>query len=99
MDYRVILSPRAVQDLESVVRYIAFDNPQRAESFGRELIDRTKVLRQFPELGRAVPEFRGSGARELVHGNYRIVYRVNHQKRTVEVSRFWHGARGTPKLY
>ncbi|MBI5775522.1 MAG: type II toxin-antitoxin system RelE/ParE family toxin [Verrucomicrobia bacterium] len=99
MDYQIILSPRAIQDLEGAVRYIAFDNPQRAESYGRELIEKTKVLRQFPELGRMVPEFRGSGARELIHGNYRIVYRVNHVKRTVEVSRFWHGARGTPELY
>jgi toxin ParE1/3/4 len=98
MDYRVILSPRAIQDLESIVRYIALDNPQRAESFGQELIDATKVLRRFPEMGRVVPGLRGTGAREMIHRPFRIVYRVNHQKQTVEVSRFWHGARGTPEL-
>jgi len=36
--------------------------------------------------------------REIIHKSYRIVYRVRQEKRMVEVSRFWHGARGTPDL-
>jgi toxin ParE1/3/4 len=98
MDYKVILSPRAIQDLEEIVRYIAFDNPVRAESFGQELITKAKMLANFPEMGRLVPELKGSGARELIHRSYRIVYRVNHESRAVEVSRFWHGAQGAPEL-
>ena len=97
MGYQVILSPRAIQDLEEIVRYIAFDNPERAESFGRELIEKTKQLKTFPELGRTVPEFGLADVRELIHRSYRIVYRVNHGRNVVEVARFWHGARGTPE--
>ncbi|HWD94143.1 MAG TPA: type II toxin-antitoxin system RelE/ParE family toxin [Verrucomicrobiae bacterium] len=98
MDFKIILSPRAIQDLQEIVRYISFDNPVRAESFGRELITKTRLLAAFPEMGRVVPEFGDQNTRELVHLSYRIVYRVLRKKQSIEVSRFWHGARGTPRL-
>lgn len=84
MDFKIILAPRAIQDLQEIVRYISFDNPTRAESFGRELIEKTKLLRGFPEMGRVVPEFGDSRIRELIHLSYRIVYRVDHENQTVE---------------
>jgi len=96
MDYQVILSPRAIQDLQEIVRYISFDNPQAAENLGAQLIEKTRVLVSFPEFGRTVPELGEPAIRELIFKPYRIVYRVNHQRRLVEVARYWHGARGTP---
>ena len=98
MDFKVILSPRAIQDLQEIVRYISFDNPVRAESFGRELFSKTRLLASFPEMGRVVPEFDQPDIREIIHLSYRIVYRVQYENRLIEVSRFWHGARGTPLL-
>ena len=98
MDFKIILSPRAIQDLREIVRYISFDNPVRAESFGRELIAKTRLLAAFPELGRVVPEFGEAHTREIIHKSYRIVYRVQHEQRLIEVARFWHGARGTPAV-
>ena len=98
MDFKVILSPRAIQDLQEIVRYISFDNPVRADSFGRELIAKTRQLVAFPEMGRVVPEFDAPDIREIIHQKYRIVYRVRHEQRRIEVSRFWHGARGIPHL-
>ncbi len=49
MDCKVILSPRAVQDLKEIVRYISFDNPQAAERLGYALIDAALSLETFPE--------------------------------------------------
>jgi toxin ParE1/3/4 len=40
-----------------------------------------------------VPEFVDETIRELVVRNYRIVYRVNHDKRAIEIIRFWHASR------
>ena len=98
MDFKVILSPRAIQDLQEIVRYISFDNPVRAESFGWELIGKTRMLASFPEMGRIVPELNQPTVREIIHLSYRIVYRVQREKQLIEVSRFWHGARGMPRL-
>ena len=32
MDYKVIISPRAIQDLSQIVRYISFDDPKAARA-------------------------------------------------------------------
>ena len=95
MDYKVILSPKAIRDLQAIVRYIAPDSPQNARRFGLTLIEKTKILRAFPEIGRVVPEFDDPNIREIIFRSYRIVYRVNHEQKAVEVSRFWHAAKGT----
>ena len=97
MDCKVILSPRAIQDLSEVVRYISLDDPDAARRFGNALIDASLSLQSFPERGRFVPEFADGVTREIVYRSYRIVYRINSQDKVVWVSRFWHAARGTPQ--
>lgn len=98
MDYKVILSPRSIQDLQEIVRYISLDNPAQAEKFGRLLIEKTRVLETFPEIGREVPELGDPGIREIIFRSYRIVYRFRKDEEVVEISRFWHGARGSPEI-
>src|SRR5262245_48107430 len=99
MDCKVILSPRAIQDLRDIVRYISLDNPDKAKSFGYALIDAALSLRNLPERGRFVPEFKDDMTREIIyHGAYRIIYRFDKEQKAVWVSRFWHASRGAPEL-
>ena len=98
MAYKVGLSPSARRDLQAIVRYISLDNPGRARTFGEFLVSKTKPLGDFPEMGRVVPELNDSIIREIIVRSYRVVYRVNHAERRIEVVRFWHAARGKPQL-
>ena len=98
MDCKVTLSPRAIQDLKEIVRYISFDNPKAAERFGYTLLDAALSLSALPERGRLVPEFGDGVTREIIHRPYRIVYRYDTQQKVVLVSRFWHAARGVPGI-
>jgi plasmid stabilization system protein ParE len=99
MDYRVVLSSSARDDLRNIVRYISIDAPDRAVRFGRFLISRTRILSRFPELGRVVPEFDDPSIPEIiVRRSYRVVYRLNHSQHLVEIIRFWHAARGVPEI-
>ncbi len=94
MDYKVVLAPRAIDDLREIVLYIASDRPDAAKRVGGEaLIEKTKALAQFPLSGRIVPEFNDPAIRELILKPYRIVYRINERSKTVGVARYWHGAR------
>ena len=97
MGRKVILSPQAIEDSEAIVRYIAQDSPGRERTFGEPLVARTKQLADFPESGRIVPEFHDPAAREIIHGSYRIVYRLSSDGATAEVSRFWHAKGGNPE--
>jgi plasmid stabilization system protein ParE len=85
-------------DLRDIVRFIARGNPERAESFGYQLMARTDKLQHHPEIGRIVPEYRDPMIREIILKPYRIVYRVDHTRKLVEIARVWHAARGTPDI-
>jgi plasmid stabilization system protein ParE len=98
MAYKLIWSPAARDDLHDIIIFIARDNPNRALSFGYELISETDRLQEFPELGRIVPEYRDDNIREIMSRPYRVVYRVNHETKLCEIARVWHSARGIPQM-
>ena len=66
----------AKQDLQAIRRYIANDNPVEAKRWVQRLRERTRNALHAPLAGRAVPEFSREDIRELIEGNYRIVYQV-----------------------
>jgi toxin ParE1/3/4 len=97
VDYQIELSISARRDLRDIVRYISLDAPDRALTFGQFLISKTRMLSQFPEIGREVPEIGDPSIREIVVRSYRVIYRVRHDSSKIQVIRFWHGARGSPE--
>ena len=98
MAYTLIWSPVSRDDLRDIVRFISRDSTQRAESFAFRLMGQTDILQEHPEIGRSVPEHRDPAIREIIYKPYRIVYRVDHDRQSVEIARVWHAARGTPKV-
>ncbi|UCF95443.1 MAG: type II toxin-antitoxin system RelE/ParE family toxin [Desulfobacterales bacterium] len=66
----------AKQDLQAIRRYIAADNPSAATRWVRRLRKRARNTLHAPHAGRIVPEFFREDIRELIEGNYRIVYQV-----------------------
>ena len=98
MAYKLTWSPAARDDLHDIIVFIARDNPNRAMSFGYELISETDRLQEFPEMGRIVPEYSNDAIREIIFRPYRIVYRINHEGKVCEIARVWHSARGLPQL-
>lgn len=98
MAYRLIWSPVSRDDLRDIVRYISRDDSQRAQAFAVRLVTHADMLQEQPESGRIVPEYRQPHIREIIFRPYRIIYRVDHEHRHVEVARVWHAARGTPQI-
>ena len=98
MDFKVFLSDEALSDLERIVAYIAPHNAVAAERMGNRLLDAALSVSTSPERGRMVPEFRRPELREIIFRSYRILYRINDSDKSVEIVRFWHGARGFPQV-
>jgi plasmid stabilization system protein ParE len=98
MGWPVILTDQSQDDLREIVCFIAVDSPAHGRSFGNELIDQALSIGAFPEIGRIVPELGDPAVREIVHGSYRIVYEILRDPNAVFVLRFWHAARGKPKI-
>lgn len=98
MDYTIILSPKAVGDLETIVRYIALNNPKAARKVGQNLLNKTKELSKFPFKGQKVLEFNSPDIRQVILKPYRIVYRVEEHKGRISVARFWHSSQENLEL-
>jgi plasmid stabilization system protein ParE len=96
MGCKIIFAPQAIERLEEIVRYIAKDNPAAAEKFGLHLIDRTRVLADFPELGQ--PYRKRAHTRRLWCKPYFIYYRFRQEKQVVEIMDYWHSARREPEI-
>ena len=72
----VIWSPLALDKIGQTAEYIALDNPSAAEKWVNDVFDKAENLGSFPELGRLVPELNRANYREIIFGNYRIIYSV-----------------------
>ena len=85
---KVLWTELARDDLKSIFDYISQDSEFYARRFADKLFLRVEALQDFPRMGRVVPEFENPSIRELVEGNYRVVYRVFDDR--VEVIRIRH---------
>jgi toxin ParE1/3/4 len=88
----IIWTPFALEDLQSVYDYIALDSPTYAIRFIDKLVDRVEVLIDHSEVGRIVPEFENESIRELIEGNYRIIYKIKSIDE-IAILRIHHSAR------
>jgi toxin ParE1/3/4 len=94
---RVAWTETAWRDLERIGDHIAEDSPGYAAAFLRRVRDRARSLDELAERGRVVPELDELGVRELVVGNYRLIYEIAED--AVYVLGLIHGARDLPPLW
>jgi toxin ParE1/3/4 len=91
---KILWSPLAIDQASEIAEYIAQDNPDAAESWINKVFEKVEHLKEFPESGRIVPETDNMTIRELIYGNYRIIYRVEEKKLSVLTVR--HGKQVLP---
>lgn len=79
----VIWTKQSVRQLNKYADYIAEDNVLAAEKWVLSLLDKTNQLSKMPMSGRIVPEYNDPKLREIIEGDYRLIYRI--KKDTVYV--------------
>lgn len=80
MDLEVKWSPEATEDLESVAEYIARDSEFYARAVVTEILSVSRNIREFPLIGRVVPEIGDERIRERFIYSYRLVYRIEPER-------------------
>ena len=91
---KTIWSPLAIDRTSEIAEYIAQDNPSAARIWVETLFDKVEILISSPKSGRVVPESKRDDIRELIYGNYRIIYRVD--KNILSVLTVRHGKQILP---
>lgn len=87
----IVWSVRAAEDLEGIAGYIAQDSEIYSGSVVRTILQKTRVLAEFPYIGRIVPEFNEEPIREIFAYSYRIIYKVDDNE--VLIAAIVHGKR------
>lgn len=65
---------QAIDDIENIAEYISKDSLTFARIQTERFFEKAKILESQPLIGRIVPELNDPSTRELVMGNYRIIY-------------------------
>ena len=93
---RIVWSPQALRDIESIREYIAQDSDRYAELVVGRIIASVERLRAFPESGRVVPERGDPEIREVIVKPFRVVYR--HRPGVVEIATVFRASRLLPDM-
>ena len=70
----VVWSIYAQERVMEIALRISGQNMLAAEEWVNNIFDKAKILASFPNMGRKVPELRRTDVRELLFGDYRIIY-------------------------
>ncbi len=91
---KIIWSPLSLDRTAEIAEYISLDNKTAAERWVKNIIEKVDILKSSPKAGRIVPEIERENIRELIYGNYRIIYRV--EKIKVAILTIRHGKQILP---
>ncbi|GGG46447.1 type II toxin-antitoxin system RelE/ParE family toxin [Bizionia arctica] len=93
---RINWTIQSLSDLKSIAKYIAKDSKHFAKLQVSIIRQRTQILKSQVYSGKVVEELAKQDIRELVEGNYRIIYKVvteNH----IDIITIHHSARNLHK--
>lgn len=88
---QVIWALQAIEDVEAIRAYVARDSTHYADLVVERIVAAVTRLESQPLSGRVVPEVGDQALREVIHGSYRIVYRL--KPNVAEIVTVFHGAR------
>ena len=80
---KIIWSPLAVERVSEIAEYISVDDQSAAIKWINRLFEKINLLKSSPQIGRIVPEIEGTEIRELIFGNYRIIYRIEKDRLSI----------------
>ena len=74
---KIVWTDFAIEDLKLIHEFISKDSKRYADRFVEKVINRVDQIENFPKSGRVVPELNIDSIRELIEGNYRIIYKLS----------------------
>ncbi len=91
---KIVWSPLSVDRVSEIAAYIAQDKPSAAEKWINTVFSKVEQLKSSPEIGRIVPEINNTQFREIIYGNYRIIYRI--ERKQISILTIRHGKQILP---
>lgn len=96
MDFRILFTQRALNDLAEIIGHIAEDDAEAAERFGTSLLDHVELLTRFPRMGGTIRK--RARVRKLSHSPILVYYQLREDIHLVEILHLRHASRKSPKF-
>lgn len=93
---RIIWTDLATRELQEIFEFIAQDSKLYAKRQVIKIRNKTKTLKSSKYIGRVVDEIGIPIVREIVEGNYRIIYKINNENE-IAILTIHHSARDLSK--
>ncbi len=77
----IIFTAQALNDINTIAEFIARDSEKYASIQTKRFFDYTDLIENNPHIGRVVPELNNKAVREIISGNYRIIYLLVNESR------------------
>ena len=91
---KIIWSPLSIDRATEIAEYISLDNPTVAQNWIDTIFEKVKTLKTSSQIGRIVPEIERKEIREIIYGNYRIIYHI--EKSSISILTIRHGKQILP---
>ncbi len=89
---KVVWTQRALDDLKDIGDYISKDSFKYAKITLEKLVETESIIENYPLLGRFVPEINDKTIREIIKGNYRVIYQIR-KETSIFILTVFHSAR------
>ena len=73
---KVIWTDSAIEDLNEIGERISRNSERYAQITVGQLFEAPSILEKHPKAGPMVPDFQNNSIRQLIRGNFRIVYKI-----------------------
>jgi len=99
--YRILIQPRALNDLVAICAYIQKNSPQNAATIADELLDAIDSLDFLPRRCKIHRSHRNPKliVRSMSIRPFIIYYRVSERQKSVDIIAVIHGARIQPREF
>ena len=94
---QIIWSNPAIDDLHQLREFYSQYSEGYADRLIDKLIARVDIFIRFPQSGRIAPQFHDGLTRELVSGDYSIIYRIQ-DANTITISRIQNNSKPLTRL-
>lgn len=91
---RVRWTQSALAHLASIYEYIGRDSRRYARRMVDRITSRSRQIGRFPGSGQIVPEYQDPEIREVIEGQYRVIYQI--AEKEIHVLAVIHGAQLLP---
>lgn len=90
---KIVWTEMAIDDLRNIANFHSLYSENFTSAIIQKLFNKPQILKDMPEIGRIVPERDNVSIRELIEGNYRIIYHNDKHIDTVQILTVHHASR------